>query len=147
VNDDAFERAKREARAAGKAIGSDVRQLGTVEAGGPVPERSADAQQLADRAMTALRDEVALLTRVRAEFAEEKSHGAPASSSPRLDAMAARLEGMTRLALLLDLIAPAEARTIWTEARQSGLHDRPATGRAPAPHDEDGVHGSIEGEL
>jgi hypothetical protein len=146
VTDDAFERAKELARAAGKAIGSDVRQLGAVAAGGPVPERSAGAQQLADRAMAVLRDEVALLSRVRAEFAEEKKHGAPASSSPRLDAMAARLEGMTRLALLLELIAPAEARAIWTEARRSGLHDRPASGRPAAPDTEDAAHGSIEGE-
>jgi hypothetical protein len=142
-----LERATRLAQAAGKNIGSDARRLGEVEGGGPVPDRSPEAQQLAERAMSALRDEVALLARVRTEFAEEKKHGAPASSSPRLDAMAARLEGMTRLALLLDLIAPAEAREIWTEARRSGLHARPATGRPPAQQNEDAAHGSIEGEL
>jgi hypothetical protein len=134
---DDLERATALAQAAGKNIGSDVRRLGEVTAGGDVPARTPEAQQLADRALNVLREEVALLARVRAEFAEEKKHGAPAASSPRLDAMAARLEGMTRLALLLELIAPAEAREIWTEARQSGLHARPAP--APAP-------GSIEGE-
>jgi len=144
---DDLERATRLAQEAGKNIGSDARRLGEVEAGAPVPDRSPDAQQLAERAMSVLRDEVALLARVRTEFAEEKKHGAPASSSPRLDAMAARLEGMTRLALLLDLIAPTEAREIWTEARRSGLHDRPATGRPPAQPNEDVVHGSIEREL
>lgn len=143
---DEFERAKVLARAAGKSIGSDARQLGEVSVAGDVPARGAEAQQLADRAMSVLRDEVELLTRVRAEFATEKQHGAPAASSPRLDAMAARLEGMTRLALLLELIAPAEARAIWTEARQSGLHDRPASGRPAAPVNDDNAHGSIEGE-
>jgi hypothetical protein len=143
---DDLERATRLARAAGKNIGSDVRRLGEVEIGGAVPERSPEAQLLAARAMAVLRDEVALLARVRVEFAEEKKYGAPASSSPRLDAMAARLEGMTRLALLLDLIAPAEARAIWTEARRSGVHDRPASGQPAAPQKEDSAPGSIEGE-
>ncbi|MEP7055506.1 MAG: hypothetical protein ABI912_09690 [Actinomycetota bacterium] len=141
---DDLELATTAARAAGKNIGSAARNLGAVEAGGAVPERSEPAQQLADRAMQVLRDEVALLTRLRAEFAEEKKHGAPASSSSRLDAMAARLEGMTRLALLLELIAPAEARAIWTEARQSGLHDRSSSEHAAEA--EDTSHGSIEGE-
>lgn len=143
---DSLERAKMLARAAGKAIGQDARQLGEVAVGGDIPDRAPAAQKLADRAMSVLRDEVELLTRVRAEFAAEKQHGAPAASSPRLDAMAARLEGMARLALLLELIAPAEARAIWTEARRSGLHDRPASGRAAAPANQDSSHGSIEGE-
>lgn len=143
---DSLERAKMLARAAGKTIGPDARQLGEVAIGGDVPDRAPAAQQLADRAMAVLRDEVELLTRVRAEFAAEKKHGAPAASSPRLDAMAARLEGMTRLALLLELIAPAEARAIWTEARLSGLHDRRARGEAAAPADQHSSHGSIEGE-
>lgn len=146
TDDPVLERAKMEARAAGKAIGSDVRRLGEVTAGGEVPSRKPEAQQLADRALALLRSEVELLARVRVEFAEEKKHGAPAASSPRLDAMAARLEGMTRLALLLELIAPAEAREIWTEARAAGLHARPASGRDSAPASEDAAHGSIEGE-
>ena len=146
-----IERAKALAQAAGKHIGSDVRRLGAVPAGGDVPVRSADAKALADRAMEVLRDEVTLLSRVRAEFAEEKKHGAPAASSPRLDAMAARLEGMTRLALLLDLIAPTEARAIWTEARRSGLHDRQGAGRVLASgvlasEGADSAQQSIEGE-
>jgi len=141
-----LERATALAQAAGKKIGSDVRQLGEVPTGGEVPTRRPQAQQLADRAMEVLRDEVALLSRLRAEFAQEKKHGAPAASSPRLDAMAARLEGMTRLALLLELIAPAEARAIWTEARQSGLHERPASGHQSAPASDDTEPGSTEGE-
>ena len=144
--DPLFERAKDLARAAGKAIGTDVRRLGDVAPGGPVPDRGPEQQSLADRAMTVLRDEVALLARVRAEFALEKEHGAPAASSPRLDAMAARLEGMTRLALQLEIIAPAEARAIWTDARRAGLHERPASGHESAPVSEDTAHGSIEGE-
>ncbi|MEO6715471.1 MAG: hypothetical protein ABIM89_18880 [Mycobacteriales bacterium] len=146
---DDVERATALAQAAGKNIGSAVRRLGEVTVGGDVPARTPDAQQLADRAMAVLREEVALLSRVRTEFAEEKKHGAPAASSPRLDAMAARLEGMTRLALLLELIAPAEAREIWTEARQSGMHARPAASGAEhtgAAHESAVAHGTIEGE-
>jgi hypothetical protein len=112
------------AQAAGKNIGADVRELGEVSAGGAVPPRDAERAELAARTIELLREEVGLVSRVRAEFATEKQHGAPASSSPRLDAMAARLEGMTRLALLLELISPTEARAIWTEARQAGVRDR-----------------------
>ena len=152
MNDDLFALAKVQARKAGKAIGSNARELGAVPAGGDVPTRTAEAQQLADRAMSVLRDEVGLLARMRVEFAAEKRHGAPAASTPRLDAMAARLEGMTKLALLLELIAPPEARAIWTEARGSGVHDRPPDRAVAAVEhlavgaDGEDSHGSTEGE-
>jgi hypothetical protein len=124
MTDELVARATALAQAAGKHIGADVRELGAVPAAGVIPERDEQHAQLAARTIELLRDELALVSRVRAEFANEKEHGAPASSSLRLEAMAARLEGMTRLALLLQLISPAEARAIWTEARQAGVRDR-----------------------
>jgi len=129
MTDELVEQATALAQAAGKHIGADVRQLGEVTPSGDRPQRDPAAQQLADRALAALREEVGLLERMRAEFATEKAYGAPAAPSPRLDAMAARLEGMSRFALQLGLITPAEARDVWTEARRSGLHDRPAQGQ------------------
>jgi len=129
MTDELVEQATALAQAAGKHIGADVRELGEVTPSGDRPQRDPAAQQLADRALAALREEVGLLERMRAEFATEKAYGAPAAPSPRLDAMAARLEGMSRFALQLGLITPAEARDVWTEARRSGLHDRPAQGQ------------------
>ncbi|MCA1824586.1 MAG: hypothetical protein LC640_10080 [Frankia sp.] len=80
-----------------------------------------------------LEEEVVRLARMRAEFAHEKSTGAPARSSPRLDSMAAVLEGATRLALRLGLISTGEARELWTRARASGVHERPAQGQDHLP--------------
>jgi hypothetical protein len=150
MSDGRIEQAAAFAQAAGKNIGSDVRELGEVVPSGDRPERTPEAAELADRALALLREEIALLGRLRGEFATEKANGAPAASSPRLDAMAARLEGMSRFALQMGLISPAEARGVWTEARRAGLHDRPAAGR-PAPPAEvsrqDEAHGDItEGE-
>ncbi len=125
MSDEQVARATTLAQAAGKHIGANVRELGEVPVGGSAPPRDAVREELAGRTLELLREEVALVARMRAEFAAEKEHGAPADASPRLEAMAARLEGMTRLALLLELIAPAEAREIWTEARQAGVRNRP----------------------
>jgi hypothetical protein len=126
MTEELVEQATALAQAAGKHIGADARELGEVTPTGERPERDEAAQQLADRALAVLREEIGLLERMRAEFAAEKSYGAPAAPSPRLDAMAARLEGMSRFALQMGLITPGEAREIWTEARRSGLHARPA---------------------
>lgn len=150
MTDDMVQQATALAQAAGKHIGTDVRELGEVTPTGERPDRDEAAQQLADRALAVLREEVGLLQRMRAEFAEERAHGAPAAPSPRLDAMAARLEGMSRFALQMGLITPEEARQVWTEARRSGVHDRPAQGQATTPPEvsaADTAHGtSDEGE-
>jgi hypothetical protein len=150
VSDERIEQATAFAQAAGKHIGGDVRELGEVVPTDDRPARTPEAAALADRALELLREEIGLLERMRAEFATEKAHGAPAASSPRLDAMAARLEGMSRFALRMGLLSPGEARQVWTEARRAGLHDRPATGQAAAPPEvtaQDEAHGDItEGE-
>lgn len=132
--------AAEQARAAGKNIGDDARLLGEVTMSGERPDRTADQQDLADRAVALLREEIERMAAQRAEFAVEKARGAPAKESPRLDAMAARLEGASRFALRLGLLTPAEARTVWHEAAQAGLHDRPSTGRAG----EDEIRGGSE---
>jgi hypothetical protein len=129
-----------QARAAGKNIGDDARVMGEVVVTSERPDRSPEQQELADGAIALLREEIERMRAQRADFAEEQSRGAPAKASPRLDAMAARLEGASRFALRLGLITPAEARQVWHEAAQAGLHDRPSTGRA----DEDEVRGGSE---
>jgi hypothetical protein len=146
MSDGRIEQATAFAQAAGKHIGSDVRELGQVVPSGERPDRTPEAAEQADRAVQLLREEIALLERMRGEFATEKANGAPAASSPRLDAMAARLEGMSRFALQMGLITPAEARDVWTEARRAGLHDRPATGR-PAPPAEVRTHDEAHGDI
>ena len=132
--------AAEQARAAGKNIGEDARVMGEVVVTDERPDRTPDQQALADRAIALLREEVEHMRAQREGFAEEQSRGAPAKASPRLDAMAARLEGASRFALRLGLLTPAEARQVWHEAAQAGLHDRPSTGRA----DEDEVRGGSE---
>ena len=133
------ERAAEEARRAGKNIGADVRELGEVTLSDERPERTPEQQALADRALELLREEVARMRAQREDFAAERERGAPAKASPRLDAMAARLEGATRFALRMGLVTPNEAREIWHEAAQAGLHDRPSTGRAG----DDDVRGEV----
>jgi hypothetical protein len=135
-----MDRAVEQARRAGKNIGEDVRELGEVTLSGERPERGPEQQELADQALALLREEVSRLAAQRADFAEERGRGAPAKASPRLDAMAARLEGASRFALRMGLVTPDEARQIWHEAAQAGLHDRPSTGRA----EDDEVRGGHE---
>ena len=135
-----MERAVEQARRAGKNIGADVRELGQVTLSHERPDRTPEQQALADRAMELLREEVTRLAALRTEFAAERERGAPAKASPRLDAMAARLEGACRFALRMGLVTPNEAREVWHEAAQAGLHDRPSTGRA----DDDEVRGGHE---
>lgn len=108
-------------------MGDGARVLGHVGLGGETPDRTPDQQALADRAIALLREEVERMAAQRADLAEEKQRGAPAKESPRLDAMAARLEGASRFALRLGLVTPAEARQVWHEAAQHGLHDRGGT--------------------
>ena len=135
-----LERAAEEARKAGKNIGGNVRELGEVTLSAERPQRTQEEQDLADRALAFLREEVERMAAQRADFAGERERGAPAKSSPRLDAMAARLEGASRFALRLGLVSPNEAREIWHEAAQAGLHDRPSVGRA----EDDEVRGGGE---
>ena len=97
------------------------RELGVVTMSGERPERTAEEQVLADKALAVLREEIEHLTAQRAEFATEKAHGAPAS---RPDDAATRLEGACRFALRMGLVTPAEAREIFGEANKRGLVDR-----------------------
>ena len=98
------------------------RELGVVTLSGERPQRSPAEQEAADRALALLREEVERLGMLRAELATEREHGAPAGSS-RIEALRARLEGASRFALRMGLVTPNEAREIWHEAAQSGLHD------------------------
>jgi hypothetical protein len=134
------DQAAEQARRAGKNFGSDVRELGQVTLSDERPARTPEEQARAEQAVALLREEVARMAALRAEFATERERGAPAKPSPRLDGMAARLEGACRFALRMGLVSPNEAREIWAEAARAGVHDRPSTGRA----DEDDVRGGHE---
>jgi hypothetical protein len=134
------EQAADEARRAGKNIGADARELGEVTLDASHPERTPEQQALADAAVALLREEIERMAALREELLAEKERGAPARPSPRLDMMAARLEGASRFALRLGLVTPAEARQVWHEAALAGLHDRPSTGRA----EDDDVRGGRE---
>ena len=132
-----LEDASEQARRAGKNIGGAARELGEVRLADDRPDRTPEERELAARAVELLREEVSRMAALRAEFAAEQGRGAPAKASPRLDGMAARLEGASRFALRLGLITPGEAREVWAEAARAGVHDRPSTGRA----EEDDVRG------
>jgi hypothetical protein len=134
------DQAAEQARRAGKNFGDGVRELGVVTLSDERPLRTPEDADRADRALALLREEIDRMAVMRAEFATERAHGAPAAPAPRLDAMAARVEGACRFALRLGLIAPSEAREVWHEAALAGLHDRPSTGRAG----EDDVRGGGE---
>jgi hypothetical protein len=124
------------ARAAGKNIGADVREMGEVTLALDDPERTTEQHALAERAVALLREEVERVERMRAQYAEERRQGAPGTPSPRLDGMAARLEGASRFALRMGLITPGEARLVWAAAMRSGVHDRPATGQPGDPTEQ-----------
>ena len=118
------DRAVAAAQAAGKNIGgAGVRELGVVSLDTPDPGATVADPELTDRARALLREEVERMAHARREFAVEKSHGAPARGSARLEAQAASLEGATRFALRLGVISPGQAREIWTAARTAGVHD------------------------
>lgn len=97
-----------------------MRTLGTVTVTDARPDRTAEEQERADRTLAALREEIAREKVMREELAAEQTRGGTAS--PRAAIVQARLEGACRLALRLGLIGPDEARTIWHEAAQAGIH-------------------------
>lgn len=127
------------ARAAGKNIGGNVREMGEVTLDLDAPERTPAEQALADRAIELLGEEVERMVRMREQYAEERRLGAPGTASPRLDAMAANLEGASRFALRMALITPGEARLVWHRAMAGGVHDRPAMGHPDIPRPATGV--------
>lgn len=97
------------------------RELGRVTLSDERPARTPEQQALADRAMTLLREEVARLAAIKAEYATERERGAPGTPP---DDGAARLEGACRFALRMGLVTPAEAREVFHEADQRGLVER-----------------------
>jgi hypothetical protein len=117
-----------------------MRALGEVTLSDERPVRTPEQQDAADRAMALLREEIERMTAQRADLEVERAQGAPVRASARLAGMAARLEGASRFALRMGLVSPNEAREIWHEAAQAGLHDRPSAGRA----DDDDVRGGHE---
>jgi hypothetical protein len=98
-----------------------MRQLGVVTLSDERPERTGEEQERADRTLALLREEIERERLLRDELADERGRGGHPATA-RADAVSARLEGACRLALRLGLVTPDEARGIWHEAAQAGIH-------------------------
>ncbi len=109
---------------------SGLRTLGTPVKPGATrkPRRSAEQKALAEKAMQTLRAEfdraLALkdkLSTEQATMAEEK--GRDAGEADKLRSIVASLEGMSRFALAMGMLTPAENRAIWAEYMGRGLYE------------------------
>jgi hypothetical protein len=92
----------------------------------PAPKRSTADEALAQKAVEVLRAEfekaMALKTKLteEANFASEAKGRAP---SEKLRSIVASLEGMSRFAIAMGLLTPAENRAIFAEYMGKGLYE------------------------
>jgi hypothetical protein len=92
----------------------------------PAPKRSKAEAVLASRALEVLRKEFDRALELKTKLAEEANFAAEAkgrSPSEKLRSLVASLEGMSRFAIAMGLLTPAENRKIWSEYMGKGLYE------------------------
>jgi hypothetical protein len=92
------------------------------------PKRSKSAGATADKARKVLRVEFRKALELKQKLAdeakvggEEKGH-APARQAEKLRSLVASLEGMSRFAIAMGILTPAENRALWADAIKKGLY-------------------------
>jgi hypothetical protein len=108
---------------------SGLRTLGAPPAGpAPRPRRSRADAEASARAAELLRAEFERALALKARLAEEArageaAKGRAARQAEKLRSLVASLEGMSRFALALGLLTPAESRAIWATYIRRGLYE------------------------
>jgi hypothetical protein len=108
---------------------SGLRTLGAPnKPAGRAPRRSAEAKALAEKAKSVLREEFAKALELKQKLATESAtsadaKGRDAGESEKLRSIVASLEGMSRFAIAMKMLTPAENRAIWAEHIKQGLYE------------------------
>ena len=106
-----------------------LRTLGAPKRGRVVaPKRSKAADALADKARTTLKAEFKNALALKAKLAGEETASGPgkgrdARQADKLRSIVASLEGMSRFAIAMGLLTPAENRALWADAMKKGLYE------------------------
>jgi len=90
------------------------------------PKRSKAEEALAKKAVEVLRKEFDRAMELKAKLAEEADFASEAkgrSPSEKLRSLVASLEGMSRFAIAMGLLTPAENRELFSEYMAKGLYE------------------------
>ena len=92
------------------------------------PKRTKAATDLADKAKRVLKQEFKKALDLKAKLATEAgasgaAKGREANEADKLRSLVASLEGMSRFAMAMGVLTPAENRTIWADAMKKGLYE------------------------
>jgi hypothetical protein len=94
----------------------------------PAPKRAKAQQELATKASEVLKAEFAKALELKAKLAGEAAVGSEEKgrdprTADKLRSLVASLEGMSRFAIAMGLLTPAENRAIWSEYMAKGLYE------------------------
>ena len=92
----------------------------------PPPKRTEAEQALTDKALEVLRTEFEKAITLKAKLTDEANVSAEAkgrSPSEKLRSIVASLEGMSRFAIAMGLLTPAENRALFAEYMGKGLYE------------------------
>ena len=92
----------------------------------PAPDRTPDQQALADKAIGVLRTEFEKAIALKAKLTDEANVSSEAKGrtpAEKLRSIVASLEGMSRFALAMGLLTPAENRALFAEYMGKGLYE------------------------
>jgi hypothetical protein len=92
------------------------------------PRRTAEQKALATKAQETLRAEFERALALKEKLSSEQAtmageKGRDAGESDKLRSIVASLEGMSRFALAMNMLTPAENRAIWAEFMGRGLYE------------------------
>lgn len=92
------------------------------------PRRTAGQKELAEKAITTLRSEFDKALALKEKLAGEQASmadakGRDAGEADKLRSIVASLEGMSRFAIALGMLTPAENRAIWATYIGRGLYE------------------------
>src|SRR5688572_9583043 len=92
------------------------------------PKRTPEEKQLAEKAKLALRAEFTRALELKQKLSDESAasadaKGRDAGESEKLRSIVASLEGMSRFAITMNMLTPAENRAIWSEFIKQGLYE------------------------
>ena len=92
------------------------------------PKRNKAQTALAEQAVKSLRAEFKRALALKKKLSDEAAVGGAekgrgANESEKIRSIIASLEGMSRFALSMALVTPAESRALWAEAMKKGLYE------------------------
>jgi hypothetical protein len=104
-----------------------LRTLGAPKkSAGKAPKRSKADQELAAKALEVLRKEFERAMELKAKLSDEANFASEAKGrapSEKLRSIVASLEGMSRFAMAMGLLTPAENRALFAEYMGKGLYE------------------------